>query len=248
MPVSTAVKRLLAYFKVILAQWPLKIILRILNVVMRTWTAGFGYRKKRPYTQATRKPGDCPTPCRGPYSGADVFGSRLPSDAAPISGEQQGENHDGAQIPYLVHGRSMSALNQTRTTREYHAHIERYPVSESQLNSEPQPRNRRPDHLPVDMVLGHEESNKPGDNQGADARRDVLNANPAAGGPSGTEHLNNYLRGRKILPMVTSDIKRYERGLSLNVATLMVVPYLLKCYSGNDELPINIPPMTIKVD
>jgi hypothetical protein len=211
MPVSTAVKRLLAYFEAILPQWPLKIILRILNVLMQTWIAGFGYQKKRPYAQATCEPGDRPTPCRGPYSGVDILGSRFPSDAAPLSGEQQSENHEGEQTPPLVNGKSMSAINLTHTTRESRAHLEGHPMAESRSNSGPQPRDYRPVSFVLDVDTEQERSNDPSNNQGASARHNVANTNMAAGGPTDTEHPNDSLRQQKIFPIVTNDVKRYER-------------------------------------
>jgi hypothetical protein len=108
MIVSTALKRVLAHLRAILAQWPLRIILRFLDVLIRAWTTRFGYRRRRPYNQATWKPERCSTLGKGSYSGIDILASRIPLNLTLFSREHPTEHHGTELLPLPVTtGRSL---------------------------------------------------------------------------------------------------------------------------------------------
>jgi hypothetical protein len=95
----TALKQVLTHFKAILARWPLRIILRMWNALIRVWVSGFGYRKRCPHDQTTLEPKDRPTLCKGPCSGIDILASRTPFNWIRFPREQQSGNHDTELLP-----------------------------------------------------------------------------------------------------------------------------------------------------
>jgi hypothetical protein len=104
LPMTTfiALKRVLAHFKAILAQRPLRIILRILNVCIRVWKTGFGYRKTPPDAQAMWKPESRSTLGESSYLPINIIASRIPSDFMPFSREQPTGSHETELLPLPV--------------------------------------------------------------------------------------------------------------------------------------------------
>jgi hypothetical protein len=97
-----ALKRVLAHFKPILAQRPLRIILQTLRVFIRVWKTGFGYRRRPPDAQAMRKPEDHSTLGRGSYSGIDVLASRIPRSLILFSRKRPREDNETELLPLPV--------------------------------------------------------------------------------------------------------------------------------------------------
>jgi hypothetical protein len=108
MTISTAIKRVLARFRAILAQWPLRIILRIWDVFKRNWMAIFGYRKRRPFTHAMWEPGNHSTLGKGSCSGINILASRIPWNSISFSREHPREYHETELLPLpVVSGRPL---------------------------------------------------------------------------------------------------------------------------------------------